>query len=123
MNFSYSLIEKYKEKTGISSDNKVAKELDGLTSGRVSEIKSGKHALTDEQALVIAKECGLSMEWVLVNLNEQRSKNPEIKSAWSNLAKKLAANGLALVLVGLLSISSGYQVGKHVLLRRSRLFA
>lgn len=123
MTFSYSLIEKYKVKTGITSDNKASKEIAGLTSGVVSELKSGKRQLTDEQALVIAKVCDLDMEWVLVNLSEERSKNPEIKSAWSNLAKKLAANGLALVLVGFLSINSGYQVGKHVLLRRSRLFA
>ena len=123
MTFSYSLIEKYKVKTGITSDNKASKEIAGLTSGVVSELKSGKRQLTDEQALVIAKVCNLDMEWVLVNLSEERSKNPEIKSAWSNLAKKLVANGLVLLMTGILFISPVNQTGKLVLLRRSRLFA
>lgn len=123
MSFSSWLLEEVKKAKGFSKDNELLNLLEKVSKGVLSELKSGKRQLTDEQALLIAKECNMNIEWVLVSLNEERSKNPEIKSAWSNLAKKLVANGLALALVGLLSINSGYQVGKLVLLRRSRLFA
>jgi plasmid maintenance system antidote protein VapI len=123
MNFSYSLIEMYKEKLGITSDNKAAKELQGMSSGRLSEIKSGERFLTEEQALTIAKECNLNPEWVLVNLAAETSKSEACKPIWANLAKKLSKAALVFVVAGLLNSGLVPDLGKRVFLARSRLFA
>lgn len=123
MNFSYELIQEYKKVAGLNSDYEACKVIPKITSGNLSQIKSGMRALTEEQTVWICSQCEMDLETALVKIAIDTAKTKEAKSAWSNLAKKLAANGLALVLIGFLSISSGYQVGKHVLLRRSRLFA
>ncbi len=123
MSFSYSLIEMYKEKLGITSDNKAAKELQGMSSGRLSEIKSGERFLTEEQALTIAKACNLNPEWVLVNLAAETSKSEACKPIWSNLAKKLSKAALVFVVAGLLNSGLVPDLSKRVFLARSRLFA
>jgi plasmid maintenance system antidote protein VapI len=123
MNFSYSLIEMYKEKLGITSDNKAAKELQGMSSGRLSEIKSGERFLTEEQALKIANTCNLNPEWVLVNLAAETTKSEACKPIWSNLAKKLSKAVCVVMMSGIYFMGAGPDLGKHVFLRRSRLFA
>lgn len=123
MNFSYSLIEMYKEKLGITSDNKAAKELQGMSSGRLSEIKSGERFLTEEQALTIANTCKLNPEWVLVNLAAETTKSEACKPIWSNLAKKLSKAVCVVMMSGIYFMGAGPDLGKHAFLRRSRLFA
>ena len=127
MGFSSWLLDELKKAKGFTKDNELLAVLERVSKGVLSELKSGKRQLTDEQALLIAKECNLNVQWVLVNLNEERSKHPEIKSAWSNLAKKLSSTALALALcVGFsLSCLSGAWsgTGKVLLLRRSRYIA
>lgn len=126
MKFSSELVEQCKIKLGFKKDAELLEVIPKMTKGLLSSVKNGARPLTDEQALAIAELCKFNPEWVLVNLSAElaeRKSNEALRSVWAGLAKKLAANGLALALVGLLSISSGYQVGKHVLLRRSRLFA
>lgn len=126
MNFSEELVELAKAKANLKTDAELLRIVHGITKQNLSSAKSGKRDLTENQALEIAEKCGINPEWVLVSLAAEvakRKNNESVRSVWAGLAKKLAANGLALVLVGFLSISAGNQVGKHVLLRRSRLFA
>lgn len=109
MNYSYELITELKRKLELKSDNETSKILPKSTSGTISEIKSGKRTLTEEQAVWIAEQCDLNLEWVLVNLAEDTAKNDKAKKVWSRLAKSLAktVNALAIIGIVLFSQASG----------------
>ncbi|SEH96431.1 Phage related protein [Rheinheimera pacifica] len=96
--FSYELICELKNAKGLTKDSEVLAVLPKCTKSIVSEVKSGKRHLTEEQALFIASECNLNTEWVLVQLAEETAKSEEAKSAWHNLAKKLNKSVLAAIL-------------------------
>lgn len=101
--FSYELVQELKKAKGMKTDLEASAYIAGLNSGNMSQIKSGKRHLTEEQALFIANECGLNPEWVLVHLAEQVSKHEEAKEIWHNLAKKISksvtAAALALIVI------------------------
>ena len=101
--FTGELIELLKAKKGFTKDSELVGFLPATTKGIVSELKSGKRQLTEEQALFIAHECDLCADWVLVNLAEEKAKSDEAKWIWANLAKKLnksvSAAILALIVV------------------------
>lgn len=126
MSFSSELIEQSKKTLGLTRDAELL-ELMPIGKTVLSEVKSGKRHLTEDQALAIAKACNLNPEWVLVNLAAETTKSESAKQAWSSLAKKLSSTALALALcVGFsLSCLSGAWsgTGKVLLLRRSRNLA
>lgn len=101
--FSWQLLQELKQAKGFDKDFELAEILPKATRGIVSEIKKGKRHLTEEQALYIAHECNLNIQWVLVQLAEELAKSEEAKKAWSNLAKKLSKSvttaALALIVV------------------------
>lgn len=102
MNFSGDLIETLKKTKGLNSDAATAEALPAMSKGRLSEVKSGKRHLTEEQALFIAHECGLNVQWVLVQLAEETAKTEEAKHVWHDLAKKISRSATAAVLAVLL---------------------
>ena len=97
--FSYQLVEEFKKAKGITKDLEAAEMIAGLNSGNMSQVKSGKRHLTEEQALFIAHECNLCADWVLVHLAEEKAKSEEAKEVWHNLAKKLTKSINAAILV------------------------
>jgi len=99
--FSRELVEELKKSKEFSKDSDLLNILPKATKSVISEIKSGKRHLTEEQALFIANECGLNPGWVLVNLAAETAKVEEAKSVWSNLAKKLSKS----VTAGLLALT------------------
>lgn len=107
MNFSYQLIEMLKDKKAIKSDSEAANLITGLNKQNISQIKSAKRHLTEEQALFIAHECNINPEWVLVHLAEEVSKYEEAKQVWSNLAKKINKSVSAAILA-LIVVFGGY---------------
>lgn len=117
MNFSAGLIEDFKKEKCLSSDAATAELLPAMSKGRLSEVKSGKRHLTEEQALFIANECGLSVDWVLVQLAEETARSEEAKKAWHNLAKKLSKSvtAAALALIVIFSGLDGKQPDSAVL--------
>jgi len=123
MQFSTELLEMMKTEAGFKSDSELVGVLPAITKGRISEVKSGKRHLTEEQALVIAKACNLNPEWVLVNLAAETSKSEACKPIWTNLAKKLSKAALVFVVAGLLNSGMVPDLGKYRFLARSRLFA
>ncbi|WP_337843149.1 DUF3693 domain-containing protein [Rheinheimera sp.] len=123
MNYSYELVQEYKKVAGIGSDTVASKAIPKLSQGRLSDIKSGKHWLTEEQAVWIAEQCQLNIQEVLVRLSAETAKTEQGKTAWAELAKKLFGHGLALVFAVGLSISPNQNTGKLVFLRRSRNIA
>jgi hypothetical protein len=96
--FSYQLVQELKKAKGLRTDLEASTLIAGLNSGNMSQIKSGKRHLTEEQALFIANECNLNPEWVLVHLAEEVSKYAEAKEVWSNLAKKIKKSVSAAIL-------------------------
>lgn len=99
--FSYQLVQEYKKAKGIKTDLEASTHIAGLNSGNISQVKSGKRKLTEEQALFIAHECNLNPEWVLVHLAEEVSKYEEAKQVWSNLAKKISRSATAAILAAI----------------------
>ena len=73
--------------------------------GNLSKIRKGteNRHLNEAQALFIAHECNLNVQWVLVHLAEELAKSDEAKKEWHNIAKKLSksvtAAALALIVV------------------------
>lgn len=122
MSFSSELIEQSKKDLGLMKDSELL-ELMPISKTVLSEVKSGKRHLTEDQALAIAKACKLNPEWVLVNLAAETSKSEACKPIWANLAKKLSKAALVFVVAGLLNSGLVPDFGKRVFLTRSRYSA
>ncbi len=117
MNFSYKLIEQLKDKLKLKSDVQVCEVLPKITSGNLSQVKSGKRHLTEEQAVFIAEACALDVALVLVELAAESAKSEKAQSAWHDLAKKLKAASSILLLAAFLPLLS---VSGHILPQRIR---
>lgn len=115
MSFSSELIEQCKKTLKLSKDSEVL-EVVPIGKTVLSEVKSGKRHLTEEQALAIASACELNPEWVLVNLAAETSKSESGKSIWAKLAKKLSSHGAAFSLILVCLLGSVPDSGKVVLL-------
>jgi hypothetical protein len=96
--FSGELIELLKAKKGFTKDGELVGVLPAVSKGIVSELKSGKRQLTEEQALFIAHECDLCVDWVFVCIAEEKAKSEEAKYIWHNLAKKIKKSASAAIL-------------------------
>jgi len=105
MNYSAELIETLKKIRGFTKDAELAGELPKATKSVISEIKSGKRHLTEEQALWIAEQCQLDPSWVLVNLAEEKASSDKVRAVWSHIAKMMAKTVKATVIAGLLLFS------------------
>lgn len=66
--FSYQLVQELKKAKGMKTDLEASAHIAGLNSGNMSQIKSGKRHLTEEQALFIANECGFNSEFCIAML-------------------------------------------------------
>ncbi|TLX51786.1 hypothetical protein CWC31_04140 [Pseudoalteromonas ruthenica] len=93
MNYSYKLVELYKEAKGYSQDKQAAMDIPKANNGIIAALKAGRRHLTAEQALFIASEVGLNQEEVIINLGIEKSKSEEEKSVYESLAKKIKAAG------------------------------
>lgn len=100
MKFSAQLIEELKKAKGLERDIEIVEMIPGMDKGNLSKIKKGEvnRTLNEEQALFIARECGMNPDWVLVNLAAEKTKSEEAKAAWANIAKKLSRSAVAAVL-------------------------
>lgn len=99
MNFSYELSQKYKEFKGYTQDKQVCADVEGLTTGNLSDIKKGKRHLNANQCIFMAEKIGMDYKEALVQLAIEKSKNEVEKHAWEEVAKKISAACAALVLV------------------------
>ena len=114
MNFSNELIEELKKAKGLKTDTEVADFLPHMNKGNLSKIKKGdgRH-LTEEQALLIADQCNLNPQWVLVKLAEELSKSEEAKKVWHEFAKKINKSVLAAILAVVVVFGGLNQNGEH----------
>ncbi len=105
MNFSAELIETLKKEVNASKDAELVDLIPHMTKGNLSQVKSGKRHLTEEQAIFIAETCNLDCALVLVELAAECAKTKKAQSAWNELAKKLKAAAISLVVAAILSVS------------------
>lgn len=105
MSYSAELLEKAKKQIGISKDIELIGMMPKCTKSIISEIKSGKRNLTEEQAMWIAEKCALDCALVLVELAAECSKSEKAQSAWHELAKKLKAAAHILTVAAFLMLS------------------
>lgn len=117
MNFSYELTQKYKEFKGYTQDKQVCLDVNGLTTGNLSDIKKERRHLTANQVIYICKEMDIDFKPELIKLAIERSKTKEEVSAWTEVAKKISAACVA----GLLLITASFtQIqGAHSRIRHS----
>lgn len=102
MQFSQVLLMELMKAKGFKKQSEMLEIVPKVSKGLLSELVNGKRHLTEEQALVIAHECGFNPEWVLVNLAEEVSKYEEAKQVWHDLAKKISRSASAALLTVLL---------------------
>lgn len=105
MNFSYKLIEKYKEFKGYSQDKQVIADVEAMTKGSMSDIKRDKRHLTANQCIFLCKEMGMDFKPALIELAKEKAKTKEEKAAWTEVAKKISAACVAGLLLLTASIT------------------
>jgi hypothetical protein len=114
-NYSYWLIEKYKQTCGFKTNRDAAESIDGMNEANLSSIKSGKRHLTPEQALFIAEKSGLDIGEVLVKLDMEKAKSPAVREALGSVLKRIAGAVAAIALiVGLMTTPANNDGLAHV---------
>lgn len=108
MQFTQQLLTELMKAKGFTKNNEMLEVIPKVSKGVLSELVNGKRHLTEEQALIIAKECNLNVQWVLVQLAEETAKSELAKKAWANLAKKISRSATAAALA-LMVIFSGLE--------------
>ena len=116
MSYSAELIEKAKKQIGISKDIELIEMMPKCTKSIISEIKSGKRNLTEEQAMWIAETCALDCALVLVELAAECTKSEKAQSVWVSLAKKMKATASILAVAAFLTVSglSGHNLPQRI---------
>ena len=85
MNFSYELIEKYKEYKGYTQDKQVVSDLESMTKGSLSDIKKSKRHLTANQCIFMCKEMGIDFKSRPINSPKQsRYKTNQYLCLWED---------------------------------------
>ncbi len=109
MNFSKLLIEELKKFKGFEKDAEAVEVIPKISKGSLSDIRSGKRHLTEEQAIWIAEQCSLNLDWVLVHLAEETAKTDKAKSVWNRIAKTMvkAVSTVGILTILMLSQGSG----------------
>lgn len=98
MNISSTLIDQYKALGGGKSDKIIAQEVPNMTIGNVSQVRTGLRHLTPEQAMFIAEKCGLDIGEVLVKLDMEKAKTPEVRAEFEKILKRLAGAVAGIIL-------------------------
>lgn len=109
MSYSAQLVEIFKKIKCLQKDAELVGLIPKATKSVISEIKSGKRNLTEEQAIWIAEQCNLDLNLVLVSLAEETAKHEKAKEVWQNLAKTIAKTAKALAISGLLLFSQVHE--------------
>lgn len=81
-------IDRVKKARGWESDYRVAKEL-GLSRTSISMMRSRPATLDEDSAIKVANALGERPEAVLLDQYAERTRNPEVRSALSEAARRL----------------------------------
>ena len=89
-------LDAVKKKLGIESDYALAKRL-GFSLSAVSSYRTGRRALDDDAALVIATALDCHPLQVIAAANAERAKTPEQRERWSGVMEKFSVSFLNLL--------------------------
>lgn len=81
----------------LPSDYALQKPLE-VSKAQVSAYRNGKEFFSDAVAVRVAELCGIDAARVLLDSHIERSKTPEIRAAWMELAEKISASFTNLLL-------------------------
>ena len=92
---AHEWIDRLKVTKGISSDYAVAKIL-GISTAAICKIKQTESTFSDETSMKVALLLDMDPLIVLSDQAAERSKNDQVKKAWSQLLDTLKGKSLAL---------------------------
>lgn len=96
MKTTIEFLDAVKVKLGIASDYALAKQL-GFPLSTVSNYRTGRRALDDDAALVIATALECHPLQVIAAANAERAKTDEQRQRWSSVAEKFSVSFLRLL--------------------------
>ena len=94
-------LDSIRQRNGLPSDYAVAKAL-SLPTSMVSKYRHNKGGFSDELCPKIAELSGFDPGYVLASMHEWRAQSDEARSAWADLARRLAPAGLAMLFLWVL---------------------
>lgn len=83
---SIQFLNAVRKRHDLNSDNKLASFL-GCPQGAISRVRTGTRKLDPKMALAIAAALDEPPEYVLAEVQVERAKRPDVKRAWTRLAK------------------------------------
>lgn len=86
MKYSAELLATLKAAGKYKNFKAIANDLPCSTPSIISEVKSGKRHLTEEQALWIADKLEIDPKWVLINLAEEKASCERSKQVWREIS-------------------------------------
>lgn len=99
MNATNRYLDAVRERHGIPSDRQLAKHL-GIEPVRISNYRTDHdRGLTEAHALAVANSLGIPFARVMADVRAERTKDPSVRDAWRELAKRLGGPGAAAALV------------------------
>lgn len=95
------LLDVAKAQQGLTSDYSLAQRL-GVTTGRISELRSGKRMPDEAEIMMLADMAGIEPHKAFAAVHKDREKNPAKRAYWEKISMGFAIAGIAgmLVLVG-----------------------
>jgi len=93
-----TILDELKSRHGLTSDYKLAKFLD-ITRTRLSNYRCGTNTIDDDLANKIDKLLELPEGVIALEMHAKRTKCPSVSKTFHEIAQKLAAGALCLVLV------------------------
>ncbi|WP_115718659.1 DUF3693 domain-containing protein [Gallaecimonas mangrovi] len=92
-----NLVETALKAAGCSSQNELAKDVLGISSAFLSELKTGKAPAADHLIIKLAEIAGVEPSLAVVSYHEERAKTDKERSVWSTLVKRISHGAAASV--------------------------
>lgn len=93
------LLNAYKKAQNYVQDKQIAHDLN-VQPSRISEMRSNKRYISDNEAVFLAQGAGIDPEVALLACHADRNDNPSVKAMWENIAKKYNGLGLSAISMG-----------------------
>ncbi|PWI34146.1 hypothetical protein DI392_08135 [Vibrio albus] len=87
------LLNEYLKKKNYVQDKQIAHDL-GISTQKISGVRTGTRHLTENEVLFLAKESGVDTTLAMVVMAASRSKTFEGQQAWKKLLEQLEKSGI-----------------------------
>src|SRR5437660_1793270 len=99
MKTTADFLDDLRAKLGLPSDGRLAVHL-GMKPQQLSLYRRKRETFSDETAIKIAAELGIEPFYIIACMGAQRARTPETRSAWQQIAAKVAACFLVGIALG-----------------------